>query len=399
MPIKQPLSATIYQNNILAALANTGIKQLAPGGKARAFADIVGDMLANVEANAYLNISNSLLPFATGSALDLIGDIYGVSRIGEQTATVISDDLNLQFYVRSGTFGDINGGQDINIPSGVIITSAANSGPTFSVVSNVTLPAAASSVPFNAISKFIGAAGNIPASVLSKHNFTNYKDSRFGSLLVSNDFGIIGGRDTETDDSFRFRINLKIQSRAGANEAALRFAILQIPGIQDIIFKAQSGTFTCYVYGISPQVPTSLLQLVQDQINKTAAFPLVGLAVTPNLIGISLTTDVQFVNGVSSEDKTSIIQTAVAAAETYINNIAIGSPLIINELASIILNSDKRILDIGEPNNEIPDIFIWRSRADDTRYSRFLVANYTPSIGERIVVESSIATPITLVAK
>jgi len=61
--------------------------------------------------------------------------------------------------------------------------------------------------------------------------------------------------------------------------------------------------------------------------------------------------------------------------------------LVINEIADRIRNADARILDVGQPNKQIPEIFIWRSRDDGTRYSRFLLGNYQPATGERIVVE------------
>ncbi len=71
MPIQQPISGPTYQNNILNALATSGITQLSPGGKARAFADAVGDQLGTVESDTFNMVSQSLLPYATGSALDL----------------------------------------------------------------------------------------------------------------------------------------------------------------------------------------------------------------------------------------------------------------------------------------------------------------------------------------
>ena len=68
---------------------------------------------------------------------------------------------------------------------------------------------------------------NLPLS-----NFTNYTESAYGSLLVTNNYGIVGGADAELDDNYRYRIQLKLQAQNGANEAALRFQILQIPGIR-----------------------------------------------------------------------------------------------------------------------------------------------------------------------
>jgi len=397
-PIQQPVSSNTFGQEILAALAASGITQLAPGGKARAFADIVADVLGTVETDAFSMVSQSLLPFATGSSLDLIGDIFGVARIGQQNSSVIPDDNNFEFFVRSGTFGAINGGQDIIVPSGVIISSSAPGGPAFVLTQAVTLPAGSSTVFFSASSVTPGSAGNIASGVIDQTNFTNYAQSQFGTLLVTNNFGVVGGRDAESDDDYRFRINLKITSRAGANQAALQFAILQVPGVQNVVFEPQAGTFTAFVYGIAPQVPPSLLQLVQTAINNTAAFPLTGLAVAPNLVGFSLETTVTFVAGVSSSDQQVVLQNAIAAAQNYINNLAIGAPLIINALAAAIINSDKKILDIGTPDRPIESIFIWRSRADGTRFSRFLVQDYTPALGERITTEYSITNPINLIA-
>jgi hypothetical protein len=65
-----------------------------------------------------------------------------------------------------------------------------------------------------------------------------------------------------------------------------------------------------------------------------------------------------------------VIGEAVAAAQDYIDNLAVGQQLVINEIADRIRNADARILDVGQPNKQIPEIFIWRSRDDGTRYSR-----------------------------
>ena len=105
-----------------------GIRQLAPGGKARAFGDIVANELAELENRQFMNIAQSLLPFATDTSLDLLGEIFGVPRLPQTTASVDLGDQNFEWYVRNGTFGSINSGQDINIPSGTRIYTAAGAG-------------------------------------------------------------------------------------------------------------------------------------------------------------------------------------------------------------------------------------------------------------------------------
>jgi hypothetical protein len=133
--------------------------------------------------------------------------------------------------VRSGTFGSINLGQDIVVPSDVRITTADTNGPVY-LSDPVTLSAAATRAYFSARSLFAGTVSNSSSRVFNRHNFTNYSENRFGSLLVTNDFGIVGGRDEEDDADFRYRIHLKLISQSGSDEAALRFALLQVPAFK-----------------------------------------------------------------------------------------------------------------------------------------------------------------------
>ena len=74
--------------------------------------------------------------------------------------------------------------------------------------------------------------------------------------------------------------------------------------------------------------------------------------------------------GASTTDQDMVIGEAVAAAQDYIDNLAGGRQLAINEIADRIRNADARILDVGQPNKQIPEIFIWRSRASRGRGRR-----------------------------
>lgn len=397
--IQTPNSASSYQANILAALQQTGINNTSPGGKARAFCDAVGDQISRSEASSYSAIAQTLLPYMRESNLDFFGALFDFPRLQRSDVNSSALDNNLEFYVARGTFGSINNGLDIVIPIGTqIYTSAGISGPVLLTVNQITCLASASSVSFAAASLQTGDAGNAAKGTFVAHNFSNYTDSQYGSLLVTNNYGLIGGRDVEDDDSYRYRINLKLQSHGGAAEADLRLAVLAVPGVQDIRFVRQAGTFTCYIYGIAALVPPSLLALTQGQIDDITAFPMVGTALQPDLIGISLGTTLSFLSTTAASDRLSAIANATAAAENYINNLAVGQALVINQIASVIQSSDPNILDTGQPDQPINEIFIWRSRDDGTRYSRYLVADYTPQTGERIITESSIVNPISLTA-
>ena len=395
MPVQSPKSLSQIQASLLTNLASTGIRQLAAGGKARGFADAFASELSAQEVIAFGNLAQTQLPFATGTSLDLLGEQYGVYRLPELAAESPLTDNNFRFFVRSGTFGDINNGQDISIPAGVQIYTASPNGPSY-ISSAAILPAGEKSAYFSASSLSSGSVGNAPNNVFTRHNFSGYTDYRFGSLLVTNDYGIVGGRDPEGDESFRFRIHLKLQAVSGANEDAIRSALLVVPGIQDVVFSPYAGGFQVYVYGISTKISRGLLDNVQSVLNQTVAYPVTALAVAPDLVGISLSTSIQFTGAPSSTEKDIVLSRAVAAARNYIDNLGTSSPLVINEIADVI-RSTGGILDIGSPNQPIAEIFVWRSRTDGTRYSRYLVNNLQPVKGERIVVEDRV-NAINLVA-
>ena len=105
--------------------------------------------------------------------------------------------------------------------------------------------------------------------------------------LVTNQYGTIGGRDPEDDESYRYRIQLSLSSKTGCSEPDLRAALLKVPGIQDVVFERLSGTYNVYVYGISPDVPPSLIDMVQAEIDRASA---VAPALFPNLLAFGWTT-------------------------------------------------------------------------------------------------------------
>jgi hypothetical protein len=59
---------------------------------------------------------------------------------------------------------------------------SGDGGPVYVSSYDVTLAAAASSQSFGADSLSTGSAGNAPAGVFTRHNFSNYADSRYGTL-------------------------------------------------------------------------------------------------------------------------------------------------------------------------------------------------------------------------
>jgi hypothetical protein len=117
---------------------------------------------------------------------------------------------------------------------------------------------------------------------------------------------------------------------------------------------------------------SSLLSTVQDTIDQNVAFPLTGAAVNPDLVGVTLSTTISMIAGSSQTDRDTAIGQAAAAAQVYLNNLRVGDPLIVNDIAAAIRNSSSKILDVGAPNRQIDEIYIWRSRAGLSSKSLYL---------------------------
>ena len=105
------------------------------------------------------------------------------------------------------------------------------------------------------------------------------------------------------------------------------------PASRTCLSNPRPAAFYCYVYAITPLASTSLLSTVQETLNQTVAFPLTGTALNPDLIGISLNTTITLVSSATQTDQQTAIAAAVQAAQNYINNLAVGQELVINEIA------------------------------------------------------------------
>jgi hypothetical protein len=93
----------------------------------------------------------------------MIGKIQRVYRLEQQDAQATHADGNLTFWVRRGTFGDINNGQDISIPANVRITTDADNGRSTSPGLS-TLSATAAEGAVAAVSSLPGIQGNAPGA-------------------------------------------------------------------------------------------------------------------------------------------------------------------------------------------------------------------------------------------
>jgi hypothetical protein len=134
---------------------------------------------------------------------------------------------------------------------------------------------------------------------------------------------------------FPLRFHLKLTIQSGINEAALRYQLLQLPGIQDLVFVTSAGSFMVYLYAISPVGPPSLLALANSTLVTSVAFPIQASALSPGLVGISLATTINCTAGTAPADQALVLVSAATAAANYINNHPAKSPFCSVDLAPL----------------------------------------------------------------
>jgi len=393
---KSKQQAVLEGINSLAA--RSSISNLSPGGKARAIIEVMGQVIGSISSDASAGIMQTLLTDASGATLDLIAESYGIQRLRSVPPRIEDGDRNLKYYVRRGTFGDINGGQSITIKAGTQIRSDTdNSGVYFIQREEITLSSSASEAYFSAdqVGLYLGAS--IGSGALTIHNFVGYANSAFGGLLVTNSKGV-AGRPEESDANLRFRIRTQMTAGATGNATAIRNAALAVPGVADIRIlenRAGLGTFDVVVFGISPSVGDSTLQEVQARVDQVVAMGCRAVVVAPRLVGISLTTGIRFKVGTPQSTKNQAVSSIENVVRSYISDLLPGQEFSINSLAQRIISASDSIADIGTPGEPFSELLIWKQNGpNSTRFSRDLKANYLIQEDEDLAVEPFIELPI-----
>jgi hypothetical protein len=123
------------------------------------------------------------------------------------------------------------------------------------------------------------------------------------------------------------------------------------------------------------------------------------LAKAPVIVGLqlifSMTYRSRLEEGIKTQIKTEVRKNII----NYVNNLGIGERLVIDQVKKIILNSDSRIESLGDENSvsDFNKVNLYkRSDASDSVVRRTLVDTYRTKPNERVIVETSIASPIVI---
>jgi len=401
MPLFAETEDKIFGDIMVEVLERTNLSRSSPGSKMRTLVECVSKKMGRMWSQFDLNMTQAFLDGAEGKFLNYFGDLMGVERLGEEPASISSTDRNIKFYVEVGTFGDINDGNSILVPSGKLIgTQEAGTGISYRTVVDTVLAASTNEGYIACQSVRSGGAVNVGKGKLVHHNFIDYTDHINSSLKVTNDAEIVKGQDLEGDTNYRFRIANQVLSLERANATAIRLAALVVPGVADIVslpYHRGLGTYDLMIKSNTPSISDSLITNVQAAINSVTSHGIHPVARGPREIGISMVGSLILKNQVSAKEQTDIITGVTTNVTNYINNLDINEEFIINEVIERVMSTSDVIKTLGSPNKPLDSLFSYTpSRLEDNKIRAALLADLDPSEDERIIVENRYAgqTPI-----
>lgn len=242
-----------------------------------------------------------LVSFASAPALDYLGELVGVTRLGAQGA-----GCTLEFTLVSGHGG-------IVIPAGTRVATVDGK-ITFQTQENYTVAAGTDTAEVIAYAADLGAAGNGYAA----GTVNVILDPSAYISAVENIAETSGGVDAETDDELRDRIKLAPSafSVAGPKNAYKYWARTASPAIIDVaVSQITPGTVGVYPLGVGGTASPEILALVEATLNDDSIRPLCDTVVveSPDVIDYDIEVEITTFEDVDVETVQAEIETTLQA--------------------------------------------------------------------------------------
>jgi len=396
VPLFAETSSKIFGDLLIEVIENTSITKTSVGSKTRAIVEALSGKLGQMYQKFDINVAQAFLAGAEGKYLEFIGDMMGVEKLGQETASVSSSERVIRFYVDSGTFGDINGGNSILLSSGTNVgTAVAGTGITYRIPYSIILSSSLSEVYVAAQAVQPGTRSNIGSRQLRFHNFTNYTGSADDALKVTNDAEVIKGQDGEIDTNYRFRISRQVTGAEKANLTSVRLAVLNTPGVADLViipYFRGIGTFDVLIKAVTPTVSTGLLSAVNEAVLKVVAHGVVPSVRAPIEVGISLTGKLTLKKRMTAAEETNILNAVTANVTDYINSLDIDEDMIVNELVERVMATSSEIKNVGKATKPFENIYTYKpTKLEDNKIRGILLSDYSAEEDERVIVENQYA--------
>lgn len=310
---------------------NAGISAIYPGSIARAFAEAIGTEIAQLYSSLSFSLRQSALSTANGMNLDMIGELYGVSRksISDESAAE-RQSFNIEFILDKPYSGDI-----IIPRSTYVYTNVDNFSVRqyrFKLNGEVIIPSGATRAYGLVIPDFNDSSYTASINSLTKHNFI----APPGVIVYCNNpkevYAII---NAESDDNYRRRIVSAIKTQATGSVESVRFAALTIPGVRDVRIRESSfGVGSCDVI-VVPENGSNIKRLPELVYNTIVSVKPVGVRFNVRIaeqVGVNVAATIVLASGTPDNMALGIKNQATLFARRYLNSLSIGDTVSITEI-------------------------------------------------------------------
>lgn len=305
--------------------------------------------------------SQSNISTAVGSNLDSIGEFFGVVRRTSTSATTVGTPNAVKF-TNSGLVA-------ASVPGGTRIWATdAPDRAYFTTLNLLISPGSQGYTDVTAAGE--GVYYNTAANTLVNHSLADT------NITVTNELPIVTGRDIETDENYRVRISREILRKEGANLTAVREALLEVPGVRDVLITNMArgtGTLDALIYGYDREVPSAVIDVCQRVLEETVAAGISAVARAPITKSVDVTVKLTLKSSAIFSQVRSMVSAAIRG---YIDNLPIedgtgNGTLVFAELAARVQEASEDIVDssVSMSVDNIPA----------------LKSNQTSSTGERFI--------------
>lgn len=321
---------------------NAGITAVYPGSIARAFAESISSEISDLYEAFRFTVSQSNLSTASGRNLDLIGDLYGVSR--KSVTNFVAEErqsFNIEFFL------DKPHSADISIPAGTLLYNDVSNFTTkqysYKLSSAVIIAAGSTRAYGRAEPNFSDNSYVAPKNTLTKHNFIAPPTV---IVFSNNPKEIYSNITSESDDNYRRRILSSLKTKAPGTVESVRFAALSVKGVRDVrIREATYGIGSCDII-VVPEVSSAIKSLPQAILSAINSVKPVGVRFNVRIaekISVSLAATVTIPSGNSDAVVTGIRNQAALFVKRYLNSLTIGDTVSFAQLEQQIKSSSDLI--------------------------------------------------------
>ncbi len=395
----------IINNSLQTLSTQTNITQMAPASKTRFLLSTFAKEQGSQHQIFDENLMQIFIKYADSRFLGFLGDMLNLPR--REASHAYATDDNFMWYVNSGTFGDINNGNDFTILAGevvsttpfeeAVVTPGLETQPVIEYVTTEdAICAADQSFVYCSVKASVeGQNSDLPRSVLNKHEVTNYLLSTNNLLQCTNRYAISTGDNRESDDSYRYRLANIFRARNLAIKAAIRLAAFSVAGVADIkevACEQGCGSYSIYVKSLTPTTSPALLAEVSTVVSAVSSFGIRPFILAPEPIGLEFVAATSWSPRATAAQKTLGYAKIRDSLENYLNNLDIGEQLTLSDIIDELLFAETLVQNIGANKiNNFEEVYVYRSdpASEGTIRSLTTGTNIVPLYNERIILETS----------